>query len=65
MVRRFRLIDAEVRRLAPHYPNAVVINRVGRKFHDRDGRLGIIAAAGLPPLVEVPYREMERYEPNS
>jgi len=65
MVRRFRLIDAEFRRLAPHYPNAVVVNRDGREFHDRDGLQGIIDAAGLPPFVEVPYKEMERYEPGS
>jgi deoxyadenosine/deoxycytidine kinase len=56
MVRRFRLIDAEFRRLAPHYPNAVVINRDGKEFHDRDGLEYIIAAAGLPPFTEIPYR---------
>ena len=33
MVRRFRLIDAEFRRLAPTYPNTVVINRDQREFH--------------------------------
>src|SRR4029079_10916876 len=47
MVRRFRLIDAEFRRLAPRYPNAVVINRDGQEFHDREGLEYIIAAAGL------------------
>ena len=55
MVRRFRLIDAEFRRLAPRYPNAVVINREGREFHDRDGLTYIIEAAGLPPFSEIPY----------
>jgi deoxyadenosine/deoxycytidine kinase len=55
MVRRFRLIDAEFRRLAPLYPNAVVINRDGKEFHDRDGLEYIIAAAGLPPFTEIPY----------
>ena len=37
MVRRFRLIDAEFRRLAPGYPNTVVINRDGMEFHARRG----------------------------
>jgi deoxyadenosine/deoxycytidine kinase len=55
MVRRFRLIDAEFRRLAPLYPNTVVINRDGKEFHDRDGLSYIIAAAGLPPFEEIPY----------
>ena len=55
MVRRFRLIDAEFRRLAPHYPSAVVVNRDGQEFHDRKGLEYIIAAAGLPPITEIPY----------
>jgi deoxyadenosine/deoxycytidine kinase len=55
MVRRFRLIDAEFRRLAPLYPNTVVINRDGKEFHDRDGLEYIIAAASLPPFAEIPY----------
>ena len=59
MVRRFRLIDAEFRRLAPLYPNPVVINRDGKEFHDRDGLDYIIAAAGLPPFPEIPYRQIE------
>lgn len=58
MVRRFRLIDAEFRRLAPHYPNTVVVNRDGQEFHDRDGLTYIITAAGLPPFTEVPYRRL-------
>jgi deoxyadenosine/deoxycytidine kinase len=58
MVRRFRLIDAEFRRLAPRYPNAVVINRDGKEFHDRDGLNYIIAAAGLPPFTEIPYEQI-------
>jgi len=65
MVRRFRLIDAEFRRLAPRYPNAVVINRDGREFHDRAGLTSIIEAAGLPPFTEIPYKEMERCESGS
>ena len=56
MVRRFRLIDAEFRRLAPRYPNTVVIDRDHREFHDRAGLIRIIAEAGLPPFPEIPYR---------
>lgn len=59
MVRRFRLIDREFRRLAPLYPNTVVVNRDGREFHDRDGLMGIIAAAGLPPFKEIPYEPVD------
>jgi len=59
MVRRFRLIDAEFRRLAPLYSNTVVINRDGKEFHDRDGLEYIIKAAGLPPFTEIPYRRLE------
>ncbi len=58
MVRRFRLIDAEFRRLAPGYPNAIVINRDGKEFHDREGLEYIIEAAGLPPFTEVPYEQI-------
>lgn len=56
MVRRFRLIDAEFRRLAPRYPNSVVINRDGMEFHTRKGLMDIIAAATLPMFQEIPYR---------
>lgn len=63
MVRRFRLIDAEFRRLAPLYPNAVVIDRDHREFHQRSGLVAIVAAAGLPPFTEIPYRVLERYTP--
>jgi deoxyadenosine/deoxycytidine kinase len=56
MVRRFRLIDAEFRRLAPDYPNTVVINRDGMEFHNRQGLTDIIAKAGLPMFREIPYR---------
>jgi deoxyadenosine/deoxycytidine kinase len=58
MVRRFRLIDAEFRRLAPDHPNALVINRDGLEFHDRDGLSHIIRLAGLPPFEEIPYSQM-------
>jgi deoxyadenosine/deoxycytidine kinase len=63
MVRRFQLIDAEFRRLAPHYANTVVINRDSKEFHERQGLLDIITAAGLPPFQEIPYRQLERYTP--
>ena len=63
MVRRFRLIDAEFRRLAPRSPNTVVINRVGLEFHDRAGLEYIIRAAGLPPFVDIPYRVLDRSVP--
>jgi deoxyadenosine/deoxycytidine kinase len=55
MVRRFRLIDDEFRRLAPQYPNTVVIDRDGLEFHERSGLLQIIQAAGLPMFKDVPY----------
>lgn len=59
MVRRFRLIDAEFRRLAPLYPNTVVINRDGMEFHQREGLNRIIAAAQLPLFREIPYEDLE------
>lgn len=55
MVRRFRLIDAEFRRLAPDYPNTIVIDRDSKEFHERSGLLDIIKAAGLPMFTEIPY----------
>ena len=62
MVRRFRLIDEEFRRLAPQYPNTVVINRDGVEFHDRKGLMSIIAAAGLPAFREVPYKAIDTWK---
>ena len=62
MVRRFKLIDGEFRRLAPQYPNAVVINRDNMEFHRRAGLLAIVEAAGLPPFREVPYEAIERVD---
>ncbi|MHB1311318.1 MAG: hypothetical protein ACYC3L_04800 [Gemmatimonadaceae bacterium] len=59
MVRRFRLIDAEFRRLAPQYANTVVIDRDGKEFHERGGLLEIIRAAHLPAFDEIPYRQMD------
>lgn len=60
MVARFRLIDAEFRRLAPLYPNTVVIDRDGKEFHDRSGLDEIIRLSSLPPYREVPYRIIDR-----
>jgi deoxyadenosine/deoxycytidine kinase len=61
MVRRFKLIDGEFRRLAPQYPNTVVINRDNMEFHGRQGLKAIIEAAGLPLFREVPYETMSRF----
>jgi deoxyadenosine/deoxycytidine kinase len=61
MVRRFRLIDAEFRRLAPLYPNTILVERDNREFHDRGGLMYIIAAARLPMFQEIPYKTMDRY----
>lgn len=63
MVRRFRLIDAEFRRLAPRYPNTVVIDRDGKEFHERSGLESVIAAAGLPRFREIPYEQVDRFAP--
>ena len=59
MVRRFRLIDAEFRRLAKTEKNTVLIDRDGIEFHERHGLLRIIEAAGLPMFEEVPYRQID------
>ena len=56
MVRRFRLIDGEFRRLAPSYPNTVVINRDGMEFHTRRGLTDVIRLAGLPMFRRNPLR---------
>lgn len=60
MVGRFRLIDSEFRRLAPRYRNTVLIDRDGIEFHDRDGLLGIVRAASLPPFAEIAYETLDR-----
>ena len=64
MVRRFRLIDGEFRRLAPDYPNTVVIDRDGMEFHERAGLVAIIEAAGLPMFREIPYRAARPVQPD-
>ena len=58
MVRRFRLIDAEFRRLATLDPNAVLVDRDGMEFHERSGLDAIVTAAGLPAYREIPYRDI-------
>ena len=65
MVQRFRMIDAEFRRLAPSYPNTVLIDRDGKEFHGRAGLDDIIRLADLPPYREVPYRLIDRFEPHT
>jgi deoxyadenosine/deoxycytidine kinase len=62
MVRRFRLIDAEFRRLAPRHANTVVIDRDDKEFHERTSLLEIIRAADLPPFPQIPYRRMARFD---
>ena len=57
MVRRFRLIDSEFRRLAPLYPNTIVIDRDSKEFHERSGLVDIIEIAGLPMFTEIPYAQ--------
>ena len=59
MVRRFQLIDAAFRKLAPHYPNTIVFNRDNREFHERADLIEIIRAADLPMFTEIPYRLLE------
>ncbi|HET7632262.1 MAG TPA: hypothetical protein VFK16_08115 [Gemmatimonadaceae bacterium] len=61
MVRRFRLIDAEFRRLAATTPNTVIVDRDGMEFHERDDLLSVIRMAKLPRFVPVPYDVMERF----
>jgi deoxyadenosine/deoxycytidine kinase len=61
MVRRFTLIDSEFRRLAPMYPNTVVINRDNMEFHQRAGLKDIVKAAGLPMFREIPYETLTRF----
>ena len=58
MVRRFQLIDAAFRKLAPHYPNTIVFNRDNREFHERADLIEIIRAAELPMFTEIPYRQL-------
>jgi len=59
MVRRFRLIDAEFRRLAAEYPNTIVINRDRMEFHSRESLTAIVHAADLPMFREIPYTVIE------
>ena len=59
MVRRFRLIDSEFRRLAPLYANTIVIDRDSKEFHERSGLVDILTIAGLPMFTEIPYQRLE------
>src|SRR5262249_28541240 len=59
MVRRFRLIDGEFRRLAAHSPDTIVYDRDGREFHEREDLLDVIRAARLPPFREIPYEDLD------
>lgn len=59
MVRRFRLIDGEFRRLARSEPDTVLLDRDGIEFHEREGLLTVIEAAGLPMFEEIAYRQIE------
>ncbi len=61
MVRRFRLIDGEFRRLAPLYPNTIVIDRDSMEFHEPEGLRNVIAAASLPMFRAIPYQKLDRY----
>ena len=61
MVRRFRLIDAEFRRLAALDPSAVVINRDNMEFHERGDLVWIVRTAGLPMFPEIPYETIEQF----
>src|SRR5688500_4850805 len=57
MVRRFRLSDAEFRRLSESPSRSVVIDRDGIEFHERAGVEYVISAAGLPRFRDIPYRD--------
>jgi deoxyadenosine/deoxycytidine kinase len=59
MVRRFRVIDAEFRRLAMQDPAAVIINRDGMEFHERRDLMSIIETARLPMFEEIAYEAVE------
>lgn len=59
MVRRFRLIDAEFRRLATGDSGSILLDRDGIEFHERDGLVRVIDAAELPRFIEIPYRKMD------
>ncbi len=59
MIERFRLIDAEFRRLAPQHAGAVLVDRDGMEFHTREGLQAVAAAAGLPPFPEIPYEQLD------
>ncbi|MGH7654319.1 MAG: hypothetical protein ACREN6_06610 [Gemmatimonadaceae bacterium] len=59
MVDRFRLIDAEFRRLAAQDPLAVIVDRDNMEFHERCDLVRIIEVARLPMFEEIAYRPDE------
>ena len=48
------------KRQALSCPNAILIDRDGKEFHERQGLLDIIHAARLPPFGEIPYERFDR-----
>ena len=42
----------------PLYPNTILIDRDCKEFHERQGLVEIIAAAGLPMFREIPYERV-------
>lgn len=64
MVERFRVIDREFRRLAPLYPNTIVIDRDALEFHERADLLTVVRLAGLPMFREIPYDQMDGAPPH-
>jgi len=59
MVERFQLIDREFRRLAPQYPNTIVIDRDNMEFHDRDDLTKVVTMANLPMFAPIAYERLE------
>lgn len=59
MVERFKLIDGEFRRLAPRYPDTVVIDRDNVEFHNRADLVTIISLARLPMFRAIPYEKLD------
>lgn len=61
MVHRFRLIDAEFRRLASLDTNTAIINRDNMEFHERADLIRVIQAADLPMFNAIPYEQIEHF----
>ena len=60
MVQRFRLIDGEFRRLAPQYPNTIVIDRDNMNSTISRHSPARNPVAGLPMFREIPYERLDR-----